>query len=62
MLENKHSSGQAAYIFDAFDPLFLGGFIEEANIFLMSLISSHKMDLILKKLFIVLLFLILSQD
>jgi hypothetical protein len=31
MLENKHSSGQAAYIFDAFDPLFLGGFIEEAN-------------------------------
>jgi hypothetical protein len=31
MLENKHSSGQAAFIFDAFDPLFLGGFIEEAN-------------------------------
>ena len=31
MLENKHSSGQAAFIFDAFDPMFLGQFIEDCN-------------------------------
>ena len=31
MLENKHSSGQAAYIFDILDVYFLGEFVEICN-------------------------------
>lgn len=31
MLENKHSSGQAAYIFDILDVFFLGEFVEDCN-------------------------------
>lgn len=31
MLENKHSSGQAAYIFDILDVYFLGEFVENCN-------------------------------